>query len=174
MKVLSIACVLAGLTAAAFAQQDRFPTPQPRSQFESSAAREIAEIPQPPLPPQRYSQMFGTDRTLANVQGITSWVTRSDRQDKETVKASREVEKAIAKLKESDAGPARQAAQKLVEQKLSELFDLKTKSREEQISALEKRLVEMRSQLEKRADQKNDIVRLRLQTLVNDANGLSF
>ena len=54
------------------------------------------------------------------------------------------------------------------------MFDERTTTREQQISDLENRLQKLRDQLEARKQKKAEIVRLRLQTLINEANGLSL
>lgn len=57
---------------------------------------------------------------------------------------------------------------------LQHLFDVRTNIRETQVADLEKRVGALRNQLQQRVEKKEDIVRLRLQTLINEANGLTF
>lgn len=176
MKVVSLAALALGFAAAAaFAQQARFPEAQNPNVFQT-APNIVATAPQPPSPPvaQYWSQPRYELHTATRLPGVRPrWVENSG-QDKETAQASREVESAVAKLKKATSDDDKKAAEEIVKEKLGELFDLKTASREREITALEKRLAEMRNQLEKRSDEKNQIVRLRLQTLVNEANGLTF
>lgn len=93
--------------------------------------------------------------------------------NKETREVSRRISKAVAGLKSDDAAK-RDAARADLEKATGELFDLRTKSREKQITDLEKRLRVLRDQLNARTEKKAEIVRLRIQTLVNEANGLAF
>lgn len=57
---------------------------------------------------------------------------------------------------------------------LNRLFDSRTQMRESQIANLERRIETLRTQLRERVSKKQDIVQLRLQTLINEANGLAF
>ncbi len=68
----------------------------------------------------------------------------------------------------------RAQAQQELQTALEALFEIRTKSRESQIAALQKRLETLRQQLNERTAKKVEIVRLRVQTLVNEANGLGF
>lgn len=175
MKVVSLVAVALGFAAAAFAQQARFPGVQSQNVFQTEPSR-LATVPQATLPPVTQYRAQSRYELLPSVRLPTvrsQWGDNPAR-NKETAQASREVESAVAKLKKATSDDGRKAAEEIVKEKLGKLFDLKTASREREITALEKRLAEMRSQLEKRSDEKNQIVRLRLQTLVNEANGLTF
>ena len=68
----------------------------------------------------------------------------------------------------------RSAVTKELESALQHLFDVRTQMRESQIADLEKRIQTLRTQLQERVEKMPEIVQLRLQTLVNDANGLTF
>lgn len=57
---------------------------------------------------------------------------------------------------------------------LNRLFDARTQMRESQIADLERRIETLRAQLRERVSRKQEIVQLRLQTLINEANGLAF
>lgn len=176
MKVVSVFGVAFGLAAAAFAQQSRFPAAKVQSAFTATPPVAIATIPQPPSAPaiQSFtSPRYGYVSPGRLPAAPSGWVDRLG-QNSETVKASQEVDSAVAKLKKATSDQDKQDAEDLVKEKLGKLFDLKTESREREITALEKRLEKMREQLEKRSDEKSQIVRLRLQTLVNEANGLTF
>ena len=61
-----------------------------------------------------------------------------------------------------------------LDEALQNLFDVRTEMRETQIADLEKRIQTLRTQLQERVEKKTDIIQLRLQTLVNEANGLTF
>lgn len=67
-----------------------------------------------------------------------------------------------------------EAGMKELESGLDKLFDVRTSARESQIAELETRLKKLRGQLEERKSRKSEIVDLRLQTILNEANGLSF
>lgn len=68
----------------------------------------------------------------------------------------------------------RDAGMKELQVVLDKLFDVRTSAREAKIAELETRLSKLRDQLEERKDRKSDIVDLRLQTILNEADGLSF
>lgn len=92
---------------------------------------------------------------------------------KKSAEATQRMSQATAMLK-SESQEERVQAKKDLSAALTELFEIMTESREQQISDLEKRLKKMREQLEERNDRKKEIVDLRLQTMVNEANGLTF
>lgn len=80
---------------------------------------------------------------------------------------------AISQIAASDE-LVRKTGIKDLESSLDKLFDVRTSSREAQIADLETRLKKLRDQLEERKNRKTEIVGLRLQTILNEANGLSF
>ncbi len=87
--------------------------------------------------------------------------------------AERSVSALTEKLKRGTADE-RQAVQNELEAALGNLFDIRTAMREEQIARLENRIQTLRNQMLERVEKKVEIVRLRLQTLVYEANGLAF
>ena len=97
----------------------------------------------------------------------------SPEHQKKSAEATERMSKATQLLK-SDSKDERTEAKKDLAAALTDLFDVMTESREQQIDELERRLQKMREQLEERNDRKQEIVDLRLQTIVNEANGLTF
>lgn len=97
----------------------------------------------------------------------------SSRNNSEERSANQKITAATRMLKAEDAA-TRSRGKDQLQDAVGELFDIRTKSRRTQIESLEKRLADLRSQLEKREGKKSDIVRLHVQTLVNQANGLGF
>lgn len=83
------------------------------------------------------------------------------------------ITKASKQLKSDDAATKEKAQEELTKA-VGELFDLRSKTREKQIKDLEQRLARLRKQMDQREDKKSDIIRLHLQTIVNQANGLGF
>lgn len=183
-----VATVLVGVVVAQQETADRFPT-----QTVPAAGRAIAQPPVATTVPQ-HAQFFRTP--VSRLPALTTapqppqppttlWSVRSQRNgqnrfialnsphNKELMAAQRKVDAAtntLTKAKGDDIAEAEEA----LEEALSELFDQKTAVREAQINELEKELTHLRSQLDERIDQKGRIVRLKLQTLVNDAKGLTF
>lgn len=92
---------------------------------------------------------------------------------KKSAEATQRMSKATELLK-SESEDDRVQAKTDLTVALTDLFEVMTDSREEQIEDLEKRLTKMREQLEERNAEKQQIVNLRLQTIVNEANGLTF
>lgn len=86
---------------------------------------------------------------------------------------NRQISAATRDLRSPDEGK-RLTAEETLQTSLEQLFDERTTTREQQISDLENRLQKLRDQLEARKQKKAEIVRLRLQTLINEANGLSL
>ncbi len=76
----------------------------------------------------------------------------------------------LTSSKEAD----REKAEDALRDAAGELFDMRTKTRRKQIEELEKRLAKLRAQLDKREEKKSEIIRLHVQTIVNEADGLGF
>lgn len=89
------------------------------------------------------------------------------------LKAAQRMQKAIEALKMGDE-KARSAAADIVQEELRKEFERDLKKREDELAKVEERVKKLREQLNKRKDAQDDIITLRLQTLVNDANGLGF
>ncbi len=97
----------------------------------------------------------------------------SPRSDSREVAANTRGARATNALRNVSPDKRVQAQQEL-QAALEELFEIRTASREAQIAALQRRLETLRQQLNERTAKKTEIVRLRVQTLVNEANGLGF
>ena len=95
------------------------------------------------------------------------------RVSKEEHTLNQKIAAATRDLRSSDADKKAEAEASL-QNALEELFDVRTGSREKEIKDLEERLQRLRDQLEARKEKKREIVKLRLQTIVNEANGLSL
>ncbi|MCR9202494.1 MAG: hypothetical protein NXI04_27960 [Planctomycetaceae bacterium] len=95
------------------------------------------------------------------------------RVSKEEHALNQKIAAATKGLRSSDADEQTEAEASL-QNALEELFDVRTGSREKEIKDLEVRLQRLRDQLEARQEKKREIVKLRLQTIVNEANGLSL
>lgn len=95
------------------------------------------------------------------------------RVSKEEHTLNQKIAAATNDLRSADADKQAQAEASL-QDALEELFDVRTGTRETQIKDLEERLQRLRDQLEARKAKKREIVKLRLQTIVNEANGLSL
>jgi uncharacterized membrane protein YqiK len=86
-------------------------------------------------------------------------------------------EQAAAALKaygDAETDEQKAAAEKELQDAVSEQFEVLMKSREAQIAELKSRLDKLTEQLQKRRDAKEQIVKLRVQVLVNEAQGLGF
>ena len=75
---------------------------------------------------------------------------------------------------ESASADERAEAKKLMTQYLQVQFDHDQKKREEQLKSLEAQVVKMKAQLEKRTQNKDELISLRIKLWENDASGLSF
>lgn len=91
----------------------------------------------------------------------------------EEARVDSEIQQATRNLKSSDS-TKKLAAEDNLRVALEKLFDLRSGSRESKIEDLEVRLKKLRGQLEERKLKKDEIVELRVQTVVNEANGLTF
>ena len=76
----------------------------------------------------------------------------------------------VSAISDEEKGAAKESLSKALE----ECFDVDIKNREAQLESIRQRLAEMEAQLKKRVEGKDEIVRLRLQVLVNNASGLGW
>ncbi len=106
---------------------------------------------------------------LTSMDGIT--VTPSPRQKSKSSEALRQ---AIGKLKSAKNDTEKAALTKQISQLLDKSFERDMQRREKQISDVEARVKKLRDQIEKRKKAKDDIISLRLKTIVNEADGLGF
>lgn len=93
---------------------------------------------------------------------------------KEELEASKKLQAAIQSLKTGKDDAARKAAADIIELQLTTQFESDLKQREKELLEVEQRVKSLREQLDKRKAAQADIINLRLQTLINDANGLGF
>lgn len=81
---------------------------------------------------------------------------------------------AIGKLKSAKNDAEKTALTKQISQLLDKSFERDLQRREKEISDVEVRIKKLRDQIEKRKKAKDDIISLRLKTIVNEADGLGF
>jgi hypothetical protein len=93
-------------------------------------------------------------------------LVRSHREDK--------VSAAQRKLMEADTDEARQAAEKELREALVAEFDADMQHRAEELEAIKKRVADMEANLEKRTAAKDEIIDLRLEVLLQEAEGLGW
>jgi hypothetical protein len=77
-------------------------------------------------------------------------------------------------LKSAKADGEKTAATKEVSELLEKSFQRDLERREKQIVEVEARVKKLRDQIEKRKKAKDEIISLRLKTIVNEADGLGF
>lgn len=92
----------------------------------------------------------------------------------EEVAENRKLQAAIKSLKNSRSESEKKNAADIISAQLKLQFERDLKKREEELAKVEERVRSLREQLDKRKAAQDDIINLRLQTLVNDANGLGF
>lgn len=92
----------------------------------------------------------------------------------EEVVENRKLQAAIKSLKTSKTESEKKKAADIISAQLKLQFERDLKKREEELAKVEERVRSLREQLDKRKAAQDDIINLRLQTLVNDANGLGF
>ena len=92
----------------------------------------------------------------------------------EELKEQKQLQNALKQLKVADNPAAQKEAIDTIDKNLTAQFERDLKRREQELAEVEKRVTSLREQLEKRKQAQAEIVRLKLQTLVNSANGLGF
>ncbi len=93
---------------------------------------------------------------------------------KEELEAMEKLQTAIKQLSTGKDDEARKAAADTIQQPLTTQFEADLKQRETELQEVEQRVKSLREQLDKRKAAQADIINLKLQTLINDANGLGF
>ena len=83
-------------------------------------------------------------------------------------------EMAQRELASAQSDEEKSKAKETLSKALSDCFDQDVENRKQELESIRTRLAEMETQLKKRMDGKDDIVRLRLQVLANNANGLGW
>lgn len=147
---------------------------------ESFPATARSVPPAPPTTPARLGQVRSENRFVQEDPfGGTFRVEngRVRKNDTTVLGTERGLQSTITKasrLLRSDDADTKEKAQEALRKAVGELFDLRSKVREKQIKDLEERLAKLRKQMEQREDKKADIIRLHIQTIVNQANGLGF
>lgn len=92
----------------------------------------------------------------------------------EELAKAKELQDAIQSLKTSNNEVARKKATEFIQQQLASQFEVDLKQREKELTEVEQRVTKLREQLDKRKAAQKAIIDLRLQTIVNDADGLGF
>ncbi len=92
----------------------------------------------------------------------------------EEIAAAKKLQDAITRLNSSEDDDAREKAKDLIQEQLKIQFEHDLKKREAELAEVEKRVKTLREQFDKRKAAQDDIIKLRLQTLVNEASGLGF
>jgi len=92
----------------------------------------------------------------------------------EELEAMQKLQVAMQQLKTGKDDATRKAATETIQQQLTTQFEADLKQREKELAEVEQRVKSLREQLDKRKAAQSDIINLRLQTLINDANGLGF
>ena len=98
----------------------------------------------------------------------------SHAQSEAEIKDLEALHQAIGKLKSAKNDTEKTALTKQISQLLDKSFERDMQRREKQISDVETRVKKLRDQIEKRKKAKDDIISLRLKTIVNEADGLGF
>jgi hypothetical protein len=93
--------------------------------------------------------------------------------EQEALDAKR-LQEAMHILKTSDDEAARKRAIEAIQEQLAKQFERDLTQREKELAAVEERVKSLRQQLDKRKAAKDDIIGLRLKTIINNAEGLGF
>jgi len=122
-----------------------------------------------PQPDARFSQPM---RTVVVKETVSRTIqVPIPPEELETIK---KLQTAIKQLSTGKDEESRKAAADTIQQQLTTQFAADLKQREKELEEVEQRVKSLREQLEKRKAAQADIINLRLQTLVNNANGLGF
>jgi hypothetical protein len=114
----------------------------------------------PPLPPQpgRFWE------------GSISYGSRAHREEGELAQKTQELVKQLAKAE----GEKREKIKDQLTETLGKQFDVRQKRHQDEIAALEKQLKKLRDLVEKRKENRREIVSKRLEQVVREAEGLGW
>jgi hypothetical protein len=99
---------------------------------------------------------------------------RNRRLSEAEIKDFEGLRQATGKLKAAKNDAEKTALTKEISQRLDKSFEHDMQRREKEIADVEARVKKLRDQIEKRKKAKDDIISLRLKTIVNEADGLGF
>ncbi len=105
---------------------------------------------------------------------VTHYETIMEQVSAEELAKAKKLQDAIQSLKTSTDEVARKKATEFIQQQLASQFEDDLKQREKELAEVEQRVTKLREQLDKRKVAQKAIIDLRLQTIVNDADGLGF
>ena len=83
-------------------------------------------------------------------------------------------QKALNAYKDSKDELGKKAASDIIQQQLTKSYEKDMAQREQELTSVEDRLKSLRTQLEKRKTAADDIISLRLKTIINNVEGLGF
>lgn len=92
----------------------------------------------------------------------------------EEVEQNKAFYEALQTLKSATDTDEKKKATEIISEQLVKQFDKDLEQREKELASVEERLKSLREQLEKRKVSKDEIVKLRLMTIINNAEGLGF
>jgi hypothetical protein len=99
---------------------------------------------------------------------------RGRRKGGEGLKEALAFQAAVEKLRSAKEGAEKEAAKKELSQLLEQSFTRDLEHREQDVAEIESRVKKLREQIERRKKAKDEIVGLRLKTIVNETEGLGF
>jgi hypothetical protein len=106
------------------------------------------------------------------LKGVTKKIVMMQAQlQPEAMNRIREAAKALVEAEDEDA---REDAERGMNELLDEYFEKDMERREEELANVERRVKELRELLERRREKKDDIIRLQVEVLRNEADGLGF
>jgi hypothetical protein len=108
---------------------------------------------------------------------MNPWGRRGEfphRVSEEEMKEFASLHKAVEKLKNAKNDADKTSATNEISQLLDKWFKRDLDQREKQVAEIEARVKKLREQIEKRNKAKDEIIKLRLKTIVNEADGLGF
>jgi hypothetical protein len=169
--LLTLSQVWGQLPGPAPAGDDQHPLAQPPA---GPVAIEPLDPPAPPEAPETLGGMGGFGVGVSHGGFGRRGGQHSHRLSEAEIKDLEALHQAIGKLKSAKNDTEKAAVTKQISQLLDKSFERDMQRREKQISDVEARIKKLRDQIEKRKKAKDDIVSLRLKTIVNEADGLGF
>jgi hypothetical protein len=147
-------------------------------QYDVETTARIENVTAPPVAssPRTGVYVYGTTVGQMRPKTVSETVHRViwEQLSAEENEQNQAFKEAIQALKDSKDDEAKKKATNTVRDQLTKQFERDLAEREKELAAVEERLRSLRQQLEKRKASKDDIIGLRLKTIVNNAEGLGF
>lgn len=172
LHFLAAAALIGGgcWVASAWGQQRALPgapAEQIRRSAEESEPQPVPDDHRPMLP-------HNVDSFEAPTLGPDVLIRRGPSPEPEQIDERQAIHEVVERFRSAKEGPEKDGAKKALVHVLDQSFTRDLERREREVSDIEARVHKLREQIERRKKAKDEIVGLRLKTIINETEGLGF